>query len=770
MKKALLQILPPILLWITWTILINPEACDRAALAQSFRCAGTEFNAQRSIQVPADRKFSVVVVEFYHHGEIRPDGTNVLVATSRLRPVPTRLLQLGPGDFCRVAFETQAGESQYVVLYGGAPPEKSALAPWTNRDGLVFEARRYSEVNLWSFEEVRKAFEAAEPIGADYVEGVLHGYNPVSPRPEPFFSKYSGYLHISNPGTYGFYVSSEDCSFLLIDGKLVAEAPGRHRPERVARPGMRRDIRLEAGPHRFEYYHAAAGPTATMVVAWEFSPAGSQPKPEAIPGEAFRTWAIGRVDPGPPTSRKERLLPEFRFEVTGDVPLPDNDQPLVGVQFVNTSPEGLFARGKAAWEFGDGQTSEDPKPFHVYLRPGIYAVRLMFRRGADRTEIVQRISVDPYAYVATRRQQKTQTLPTIDTYLPVLATYDATKLDAAALRQLVSAFQWKANLILAPPRDAQGQTTPPEQPGEELSPQQRLQQIRDLAAKWSEATKYFRSAVAAGQAAFLGESVAKGDQELLALARLIGPMARNLLGDSESASRIWLGAADRIAQQELKGECELEAADILLNDLLNREAAKKWLESASSRLASVTRGPVASKLARVWGDYHAALGEGEASRKRYLQAEKLLESPRTYIERIAWQGAHSRSTEEFLQTQQWERAAEQLRQWEGEFPADKIDGYLTLLFAQYWRGRKLYPQAVALAEQLLAVNRDSPHVDQLLLLAARCRLEQKRVEEAIALLSQLVREYPGSPLVPEAKSLLDQLEGRAVGRGTGTRQ
>ncbi len=50
------------------------------AFAQSFRRAGTEFNAVRQVTVPAGKAYSVVVVEFLHHGEIharrrqRPGG------------------------------------------------------------------------------------------------------------------------------------------------------------------------------------------------------------------------------------------------------------------------------------------------------------------------------------------------------------------------------------------------------------------------------------------------------------------------------------------------------------------------------------------------------------------------------------------------------------------------------------------------------------------------------------------------------------------------
>ncbi len=733
------------------------------AQAQSFRCAGTEFNAQRPVRIPPDRSFSVVVVEFFHHGEIRPDGKNLLVATDRLRPVPTRLLQLGPGDFCRLAFQTVPNESSYVILYGGEPPDSAAVPQWTSRHGLLFEARKFPEdVNLFSFESVKKAFEKAEPIGADYVDGVLHGFNPVWPRPEPFLSRYSGYLHIGSPGTYGFYSSSEDCSFLVINGKVVVELPGRRRPERVARLELRRDIRLEAGEHLFEYYHAAAGPSATMVAAWVPNPAEGAARPQAIPGDLFRTWAVGRVPAGPPSTRREKLLPDFDFELAADVPLPDNPEPLVGVQFTNLSPPELSLRVKLSWDFGDGQTSEEPNPFHVYLRPGLYTVKLTVTRAGRDHEISQRIFVDQPVYGIPRRraeaQRREQTFATIDQFLPLLARYDSRKLDAPSLRQLILAYQWKATLVLGVEESPQPGTTPA-QPPETASPLDVARRKRELAAKRSEAGKWIRAAVVAAQVAFTGESAARGDNELVTLAQLVGPMAREWLGDSKLALAIWQGAAAKVTAPEAKVEAELEAADILLNDLANPKEALTLLEAAEKKVGSLTRGKLPAKLARVKADYYAAIGQGEEARRLYREAEERLQNPRTYVERIAWQGAHSRSVEDFLQVDWWERAAEQLRLWEAEFPADKIEGYLPYLKARYWIARGQLPPAQLILEQLLTVNPASPYADLLLFAVAEAVEARGQRDHAIALLQQLLKDYPGSPKVPEAKNLLSKLQG-----------
>ena len=119
---------------------------------------------------------------------------------------------------------------------------------------------------------------------------------------------------------------------------------------------------------------------------------------------------------------------------------------------------------------------------------------------------------------------------------------------------------------------------------------------------------------------------------------------------------------------------------------------------------------------------------------------------------------------------QWARAAEELHAWQREFPAAKLDGYLTLLGARYWAGRQKPEQAISLAEQLIAVSPASPYADQLLMLAADCETACGRPDRAAATLHSLIKDYPGSPLIPAAK---EKLEGgsrfRVWGLGFGGR-
>lgn len=711
---------------------------------QNFRRAGQEFAFLRPIELPGGTGGTIGVVEFYHHGQIDPQGRNVIVAAGN-DLVPVRILQLGPGDFCRLAFQVTSARSPYEILYGGPALPDDRRPTWTSEDGLLLEVREYRDCNLNSFESVKAAFESSRPLGADYVSGVFHAGHPFPGPPGPYMSRYSGMLHIAQTGVYGFYTSSQDCSFLLIDGKVVVSAPGRHPPSYQARPGLRKDIQFTAGAHRFEYYHAATTEVGIAVAAWEVNPKGDQPAPAVIPGEAFRANLIIRGRAGPPMSPAQRFLPDFEFVIVGEVPLPDQDLPLVAVRFTDKSPAPLVSSARIEWDFGDGQTSQGLAVDHVFLRPGVFTVKETVTRAGRPFEIAQRVWIGP-----PRTQQKGKPLQ-LDDLLPVLETYQPEKLDAQSLLQFVTAFLTKADQYLPPP--------PPNTvfvDEEEAKASSAADKLDDKTRE-AERRKYLQKAL---DAAVLGleKGQQKGDQDILAIVRNVAPIARNYFADSKKALGLWTTASERLETSEAKLEAYLNIADICLNDLVDVATAKDWLDKASTMVGGQGRqDALAALYQRLMGDYWAAKGDQEAAIKAYREAERLVADRRTEIERTAWRGAHSRSVEQFLKSGELDRAATELRLWLDEFPGDTIEGYLPLLWGRYWLARQRYEVVCALADRMLIVNPYSPYIEELLLLSARSDMARGQPERAKATLESLLKDYPGSPFVGEAKELLQKL-------------
>lgn len=741
---------------LAFSVLLTPPA-----LAQTFRKGGVEYNAQRTVTIPPGKPFSIIVTEFLHHGELAPDGKNLAVVGGS-KIVPFRVLQVGPGDFCRIAFQPVRGQNEYDILYGGEDktkkPSDDPPPAWTATDGLLLETRQFKKCDLNKLDSLRDAFNSAKPIGADYVPAVHHAENPFTLGREPFLSRYSGTLNIATAGKYGFMTSSQDASFLLIDDKLVVSAPGHHGPAWQAHRGSRGDIDLAAGPHKFEYYHAAAGPSAMMVAAWEINPKDAKPQqPALIPAENFHAERIGPLPAGGLTLRTAKTVPDFEAAVEGDVPLPDNDLAMIGVSFRDLSPHALTAQGKPLWDFGDGQTGESPKPEHIYLRPGTYRVKLTYRRPGRDAEIANRIEVDRPNLTRREAAKEKEKGHNLNDYLKILETYDPKKLDAVSLRQLVLAYEAKSLSLEDKPDEARRYLAKAVEAGR---------------AAFAEATTRVNAgspgatgsaSAAAGAGATAGssssaDSIASTDDDLLKLARLIGPMARVRLGDSQTALAIWRGAIDRVKSPDAKAECRVAAADILVTDLVKPAEAKPLLDAAQKQFGKAGSGPVASVFHRVQGDYLAATGDGKAARESYIAAERALGKTRNFIESTAWKGARSRSAEVFIKEKQFDRAAEELFSWQREYPAESIEGYLNLLLAKFFFGREQYDAAVAQAERLQAVNPDSAYVDQILLLSADCELRRGKKDRALATLNSILKDYPGSPLVPLVRKNIELIE------------
>ncbi|MFO0908019.1 MAG: PKD domain-containing protein [Isosphaeraceae bacterium] len=645
----------------------------------------------------------VVVTEFFTQGALDRDGSNLVVEELRQRPVPWRVLQVGPGDFCRVAFQPAPGVHEYRIAYGGKSRTRSPA--WGNPPGLVMEVRHWHAADLGKLASLREAFARAEPIGADYVPSVYLRFNPINAAPAPFLSETRGTLLIDRPGNWRFFTSSQDASFLLIDGHEVVSAPGFHGPTGNTR--FHGEIRLTQGSHAFEYVHAASGPDCCLVAAWQGP--GSE-KAEPIPAGAFGSNQVARLEAVELRHQGKRLPRDMAVDVAGEVSLNDDDPPLVRVRFRAVTAGASATRSRLHWDFGDGQTSTLPDPNHIYLHPGVYRVSLTAGGEAESLAVVNQVSVGRALAFEDPNRPPDQ----LPVYLAAIDKYDSAGLDPTGLLQLVRVF------------DHAG--------------------MPDRAAK-------------AGRAGLAGRKNVE-EKDALEAARKIGELLRDRLADPAAAASFWAEAAQAFKPPLWKAEAEVEAADLTLNELLDLAKARTLLDAATARPGVMTSPELASTLHRVWGDWHARKGDRAAAQSEYEKAMLSRSDSRTTAEQDAWRGAFSRSAEAYLRDNQLDQARDELRRWERTFPADKLQGYLSLLQARLLAARGRHAQAIARATDLVAASPDSPYADRALFLAADSAERSGNHLRARALLEGVVNDYPGSPLVAEAKKRLAAADGR----------
>ena len=667
--------------------------------------ATSSYEFQRKIRTPTgSAQPRVVVCEFFTQGALDPAGKNLLVEDNRHHPVPWRVLQTGPGDACRVAFLTTQGVHDYHIAYGGEPATSPA---WPNNSpGLVLETRRWHNCDLNQLASIRAAFAAAEPMGAAYVPSVYHRYNPINPDPEPYLSVHKGTLFVERSGRHVFFTSSQDASFLLIDGKQVVAWPGYHGP--IGDTRFKGEAILTAGPHAFEYVHGASGADSCMVAVWQ--PPGSD-KAEMIPPAAFGSQHVSLLPTTELLRKGKRSGREFASETQGEAPVADGDQPLIRVRFHYVSYGGTAARPKVRWEFGDGQTSNVVDPVHVYLHPGLYTVKLTSPGEAEGAAVVNRLRVGRIVEFAGENHTPDQ----VAAYLPLLEKYDPSKLDPTGLLQLVRVYL---------------QANQPER-----------------AAK-------------VAQAGLLTDREKVEELSALFLTREVGGLLRDRLDKPEDAQAFYQGAAQVLGPDAWKAECEVEASDILINDLLRPADAKPLLDAASARPGATGTSALASQLQRVRGDWHARQGDKASALAAYKRAAEARADRRSVAELEAWRGALSRSTEAYLREKQLDRAQAEIRHWQDEFPADKVLGYLSLLQSRLLAARGKMANAIAVASDLITVNPDSPYADRVVFLAADCEERRGQLDRARAKFQSLLTDYPGSPLVADAKGRIAKLAAR----------
>ncbi len=353
---------------------------------------------------------------------------------------------------------------------------------------------------------------------------------------------------------------------------------------------------------------------------------------------------------------------------------------------------------------------------HIYLRPGLYTVTMKASGESDSLASANRVPIHRALVFADQNHPPDQLAP----YLTILDKYDPAKLDFAELLQLVRAFE------------AGGQ---------------------------------FARAAKAGQAGVLADREPTDSESAMTLVRLVGSLLRDRVDDATGAFRFWQEVARALKPSAWKAECEIEAADLAINDLAHAEPAKALLDAATRRQERDSEASLASHLHRVWGDWYARKGDRSSARAAYVRAMTALDSRKSAVEQDAWRGAHSRSTEEFLRDKALDRAWAELRGWQDQYPVDKIEGYLTLLQARYWAARTKWPQAIALAGDLVAINPDSPYADRLVYLSAECEEKSGHGDRARAAYQSLITDYPGSPLVADARKKLSSPSRKAAGGG-----
>jgi len=570
-------------------------------------------------------------------------------------------------------------------------PKPPKKRPLEIRRGVLLEMWRFPGGRTRTLKQVENVFARTKKlIGAGFRDRIFQGHNPFGPQPA-VAALYTAWLKCPKDGKYIFSCTSMNASFLLVDDKLVVANGGRHGPHRDIR--ARGSVELKAGLHKLTFYHASQWGNPIVVAAWR------------PPG----TWRILPIPPGafaPVFTAKPGAMGQQGMAGGIDF-IPAH----LGETFVMNHYNQRYAfealtSGKAGrnirwrWDFGDGQVSEKPKVEHVYLESGTYTVTLTAKTYLGELKRVNRVVVSrPWDEVIQNR------LDRLADQAKIVSGYDFRTLSPTAA----------------------------------LCGMRLLSRARMPEAMLQAGSEFCRRKKASGKAVksvivMYAEALLSRDSPKEAIAALTG--GAKMTDDPDIAADL-LVRAGRV-QLDMLGQDK--AAYEIFQAVLKRHASTKvalTLQQARIGLGDVWR---------VRGDYDKAL-------KAYKSAAPAPASGKADRKPVT-RGGFIRYVEDYLRRGEYADAAERLQQWERAFPADKLEGFMSLLRVRLLMAQSKHAQAAREAETLVRVNPSSNHAAELLMQAARCHGKLKRPKQARSVLERIVKEYRESPLAAEAKKLL----------------
>ena len=669
---------------------LDPNASVRRVISCEPAAAG----------LPGD---DIGVVTFYTGGLTAKGAKDVRVFAVAAEPrlVAHRVIMEGPGDRLRVAFATPKGVRKYHVYYGNPQAEQ----PGTSLDirrGLLYEVRTGEAANAGNVNQIRRAFDRAKPQGTAFVENVFFGFNPFGPS-EGYISRFTGYLNIRQPGQYRVATTSDDCSFVLIDDRLVVQWGGTHGAVADARHNA--PVMLSTGLHKLEYWHAQGGGGTVAELAWR--PPG-RPRFVVIPKEAFSQVAFAATEGV--QIKGGRIGPDFYADRAGESF--HNDFYPVRMTFDNQTSPADAPNMTYRWDFGDGQTSQEKSPSHVYLRHGTYRVRLAVTWGPQKAQLVNRVVVERNWW-----KQAMNKIEPLRPYAAQVATYDNAKLDAASLANAANLFA----------------------------------KVRNNA----ERIKVLETLV------FTARDVP--DRQMLdrtlELAGLYRKGGRH--GDAVKAYR---RAEAQLASSKRKAVVAVAGARVLLDDLDLVTDADKELRRARKQYAGAPAAIVRQIHVGV-GDVACRHGDTDAAMAAYRKAETIpvgglaSKNPTLRISALA------RYVEEYVRTKDFDSAEEFLRIWYNEFPSHRVGGQAPIMEARLRFAQERYREVLQVADELIGINRDSVFAPETLRLAAEAALKLDRTDDARKALAQIVDDYPESQQHKGAAEMLRKLGGPLAAPG-----
>lgn len=633
----------------------------------------------------------VLAADFLTTGFAQADGSDIRAfAGNAGRAAELKIMMMGPGDRARIAVRMLPGVNEYTVCYGG--PRDARRGKWEPDVGLILETRRFNGGDVRNARQMQALVKASGPrYGTWFVPHVFQGFNLFGPS-DRYVSIYRGWLDAPKTGRYRFATTSDDASYFYVDGKVVSCKPRWGRGPPNARFAGQ-PVALSAGPHKVEYYHVEGDQWQFCVGAWQ--PPGERFQlipPKAFPG-VFTAKQVGlRV-----TGSSAPI--DLAFRAAGEVDYEGHR--LFKVKFRDATPDRSSRGYSSKWFFGDGTSSEERHPEHVYFRSGEYTVTFALVRGRGLSRIRQKIIVG-----ADWEHQGQRRGDTAARYYEFVKKYDFKSMKSLDLDAALTFF-------VALGRDLEIIRT-----AAALFPR-----TDDVASK-----TVYRNAV------------------------LLGERLRDLKHMPDEALLVFRAALGRQADEGNKAKLRRRIGDTLLYALRKPDEALAEYRQVLDRHGKLEDNVVRLAQLRL-GDVYKAKADYDRALAAYKKAAGMLPYKRSHAVNSVRRGAFAQSIQGYLRQKQFDEAQNLLDIWGWEHPLDRIAGEWSLVAAEVALAKGDKGAALREAMDCANANGSGPHADALLAFAGRTHVDEGRGAEAVKIARRIQQKYPESAFQEEAAFL-----------------
>jgi tetratricopeptide (TPR) repeat protein len=540
------------------------------------------------------------------------------------------------------------------------------------------------------------AFESAKPIaaaargsgifGMGFVDNISLGHNPYG-RDDRFASAFVGYLKIAKSGRYRIFTVSDDASYVFLEGKPLCSWPGRHEVKGGRHGKHGRDLDLQKGLYRIEYYHAEDKETQIMALGWK--PPGSKAV-EVVPHSAFLHTPVARA--GAPERRGDAPLAAFDWQQT-DQMLYQKRQ-YTRVSFANQCgnvPEDA----RVEWSFSDGVTASGAQPRdHIYIGDGPFTCSLRIvgkdRKVIDQFRCVVRIGTALENLTAHDEQPLRE-------YIDTIARYACTRVPAATLKALWALVEISKD----------------------------VKSVRPFCAAMVR------------QFGLDGAGWHAGDRLALALS----------IKEPEKAVKLYARLAAKAPSRFDAARVRMERIELVLHKLKHPDRAL----ALAKALRDKNTGWMARLGAVKVGDVYRAKGGFEEAEKAYRAAAKVAYGRMDRRLVAMRQGGYLETVETYVRTGFLRAARELLVRWEADYPDGKLGGDLILMTAKYFEKLGDPQRALDELTTLTKINPLSPYLPEIELRMARAHARLGDRAKANTLYDRVINEYPRSDAARQAQ-------------------